>query len=288
VDLPTESELAAGPELVANADASATGGAGTAAAADPLGAVASSVPVAGPRAGEAVELRAAVIGPAIRTWLRYLVPLTLLSALALSPLIAIALGTRAPADLAAAKAVASRGWTLLAFAWLGQLVLVGGASAILAAPRSQLRALGAGVVQLVRAIVPCLIAAAAIAIGCLALVVPGLVLLVLLSLTGASRERGLPAPLLDSISAARRQLPAMILAVAALFAIDALIGVLAHRAFIAALPPKPTPAQLAGARDFVRAMMIALVIVSPLPATVLAALGARLEPPPAATQAESR
>ncbi|HEY0482533.1 MAG TPA: hypothetical protein VGD37_33660 [Kofleriaceae bacterium] len=213
-------------------------------------------------------------------------PLTLLSAIALSPLIALALTTRAPADLAGAKAAVTRGWTLLAFAWLAQLMLVGGASAILAAPRSQLRALGAGVVQLVRAIVPCLIAAAAIAIGSLALVVPGLVLLVLLSLTGASRERGLPAPLLDSISAARRQLPAVILAVAALFAIDALIGVMAHHAFIAALPPKPTPAQLAGARDFVRAIVIALVVLSPLPATVLAALRARLEPRPTSTQAE--
>jgi hypothetical protein len=258
-----------------------------AAAADsPLGAIDPPLPAADRRTTAAVERPVSIVGSALRAWLRHLVPLTLLSAIALSPLIALALTTRAPADLAGAKAAVTRGWTLLAFAWLAQLMLVGGASAILAAPRSQLRALGAGVVQLVRAIVPCLIAAAAIAIGSLALVVPGLVLLVLLSLTGASRERGLPAPLLDSISAARRQLPAVILAVAALFAIDALIGVMAHHAFIAALPPKPTPAQLAGARDFVRAIVIALVVLSPLPATVLAALRARLEPRPTSTQAE--
>ena len=225
-----------------------------------------------------------MVWPAILIWLRHLVPLTLLSAIALSPLIAIALATRAPADLAGAKSVLRVGWTLLAAAWFPQLLLVGGASAMIdrapatGGPRSQLRAFGAGVAQMVRALVPCLVAAAAVLIGCLALVVPGPMLLVLLALTAASRERGLPAPLLDSIAAVRRQLPAVVLALAALFVLDAAIGLIAHRAFAARLPPKPTPAQLAAVRDFVRVIAAALVILSPLPATVLATIRARIEP----------
>lgn len=221
----------------------------------------------------------AVVGPAVRTWLAHLVPLTLLSALALSPLLAIALRVRAPAKPADIRAVVSLGWTLVATAWLAQLVLVGAAAAMTGERRSQLRALGRGLVQLVRAVVPCLVAAAAVAIGGLALVVPGAVLLVLLSLTGASRARGLPAPLLDSIAAARRQWRAVALAVVALLALDAAIGIAAHRALVAPLPARPTPAQLAGARDFVRAIAATLVVLSPLPACVLARLHARVQPP---------
>jgi hypothetical protein len=222
--------------------------------------------------------RTAIIGPAVRTWLGHAVPLTALSAIALSPLVAVALRTRAPVDAAGARSAIGLGWTLLAVAWLGQLVLVGAAAAVMRAPRSQLGALGAGAAQLVRAALPCLVAALAVAIGGLALAVPAPVLLVLLAMTGASRERGLPAPLLDSIAAARRQLPAVALAVAALLAIDAAIGAIAHRALIAPLARQPTPAQLAAACDFVRAIAIALVAISPLPACVLARLRARVEP----------
>jgi hypothetical protein len=232
-------------------------------------------PVADPPPAAAGGLHGPVIGPAIRLWVGHIVPLTLLSALALSPLLAIAARVHAPADPAGSRAVIQLGWTLLAVAWLGQFLLVGGAAAMLTGPPSQLRALARGVVQLVRAVVPCLVAALAVAIGSLALVLPGLALLVLLSLTAASRERGLPAPLLDSLSAARRQLPAVALAVLALFAIDAAIGLVAYRGFLMPLPAKPTPAQLAAVRDFVRAIVLALVVLSPLPATVLARLHAR-------------
>jgi hypothetical protein len=216
-----------------------------------------------------------IVGRAVRTWLSYLVPLTLLSALALSPLVVLALGAHAPADPAAARPVIQLGWMLLAVAWLGQFILVGGAAAMLTEPRSQLRAFTRGLLQLLSAVVPCLIAALAVAIGSLALVLPGLVLLVLLSMTGASRERGLPAPLLDSLAASRRQLPAVALAVLALFALDTVIGLVAYRAFLAPLPARPTPLQFAAVRSFVRAIALAVVVLSPLPATVLASLHAR-------------
>lgn len=233
-------------------------------------------PVSDPQPVGAGSLSGAVIGSAIRTWLGHIVPLTLLSVIALSPLVALALRVHTPADPAAARPVIQLGWTLLAIAWLGQFLLVGGAAAMLTDPPSQLRAFTRGLLQLLRAVVPCLVAALAVALGSLALVLPGLVLLVLLSLTGASPERGLPAPLLDSIAAARRQLPAVALAVLALFALDAAVGLVSYRAFVVPLPAKPTPTQLAAVRNFVRAIVLGLVVLSPLPATVLATLRVRI------------
>ena len=189
-----------------------------------MGTTSESQTAADPAASADAAAPARIVGPAIRTWLHHLVPLTLLSAIALSPLVALAARVHAPADAAAARPVIQLGWTLLAVAWLGQLLLVGGAAAMLTEPPSQLRAFTRGFLQLIRSLLPCLVAALAVAIGSLALLLPGLALLVLLSLTAASRERGLPAPLLDSLAAARRQLPAVALAVVALFAIDAAIG----------------------------------------------------------------
>jgi hypothetical protein len=261
VDTTRESQTAAGP-----------------AASAPFDVTAAPPPVTDPELADADNPSGAVVGPAIRTWLSYIVPLTLLSAIALSPLIVLALGIHAPTDPAAARPVIQLGWTLLAVAWLGQFILVGGAAAMLSEPPSQLRALTRGLLQLLRAVVPCLVAALAVAIGSLALVLPGLVLLVLLSLTAASRERGLPAPLLDSLTAARRQLPAVVLAVIALFALDTAIGLVAYRVFLAP-PARPTPIQLAAVRNFVRAIALALVVLSPLPATVLARLHARATRP---------
>jgi hypothetical protein len=222
----------------------------------------------------AAASRAPVVAQALRLWLRYIVPLTLLSSIALAPIVVIALRTPQPLDVAQARATLALGWRLIAFAWLGQLVLVGGASVMIGAP-SQLGALGGGLLHLLRAIVPCLAAAAAIAIGSLALVVPGLMLLVLLALTGASHERGVPARLADSIAAVRPQLIAVALAVAGMLAIDAAIGMLAQRLLVGSLPRRPPPAQLAQVRQFVQAIALALVVVSPLPATVLAVLHQR-------------
>jgi hypothetical protein len=174
-------------------------------------------------------------------------------------------------DVAAAAALRTRGWELVALGVLCQLVLVGGAAVATRRP-SQLGALGGGAAQLVRAIVPCLAAAAAIAIGSLALVVPGLLLLVLLSLTGASPERGATAALRDSLAAARARLPAVAIAVVAMVALDAAIGIAATRVYGAPLPRRPSPQQLATAHHLVHAIALLLVVLSPLPATVLATI----------------
>jgi len=216
-----------------------------------------------------------VVAAALGAWLRYVVPLTLLSAVALSPVIVAALRTRAPVDPAGAKAVLTLGWVMIALAWFGQLVLAGGAATMTRATPSQLRALGSGFVQLVRAIVPCLAAATAIAIGGLALAVPGLVLIVLLALTGASPARGVPASLADSIAVARKHLPAVALATAVMIAIDLAIGLVAQRTFAAPLSKPPASAQLAQYRHFVRVVALALVLASPLPATLLATIRTR-------------
>ena len=218
---------------------------------------------------------ASLLSFAAATWLRYVVPLTLLSAVALAPVIAVALRTRAPVDPAGVPTMLATSWAMIPLAWFGQLVLAGGAAAIARHRPSQPRALGAGFMQLVRAIVPCLAAATAIAIGGLALAVPGLVLLVLLAPTGASPARGVAAALADSIAVARKHLPAVALAVALMLAIDLAIGLVAQHALAAPLPRQPAPAQLAQLRHIVRVAALALVLVSPVPATLLATIRAR-------------
>jgi hypothetical protein len=143
---------------------------------------------------------------------------------------------------------------------------------------SQLGALGAGTAQLARAALPCLAAAAAIAIGSLALAVPGLLLLVLLSLTGASAERrpgGVVAALRDGLAAARAHLPTVAITVVAMLALDAAIAIVATRMFGAPLPRRPSPQQLATAHHLVHAIALGLVVLSPLPATVLATIRTR-------------
>src|SRR5262249_43280582 len=111
VDAP-ESQPAARP-----AEPAATDAAPPSAASPNAEAVPPNADAASPNADAS---RTAIVGPALRTWLRHVVPLTLLSALALSPLIALAMRARAPANAAEAKAVLPLGWMLLAAAWLPQ------------------------------------------------------------------------------------------------------------------------------------------------------------------------
>jgi hypothetical protein len=104
------------------------------------------------------------------------------------------------------------------------------------------------------------------------------VLIALLSLTGASPARGVPAQLADSIAVARKHLPAVVLATAAMIAIDLAIGLVAQRVFATPLAKPPAPAQLVQYRHFVRVVALALVLASPLPATVLATIRTRASP----------
>ncbi|MGN6105504.1 MAG: hypothetical protein ACTHU0_10400 [Kofleriaceae bacterium] len=218
---------------------------------------------------------------ALRTYLRYLVPLTALSAVALAPWWLVALRVAPPSDPAGARAVLRLGWMLAATAWIGQLALVGAAAPLARAleagrPLAQLRALRDGAVQLVRGALPWLAAVAAIAIGGLALVVPGAALLVLFALTTASTERGIPAPLLDSAAIARRDLARVAAVVGAILVVDLAIAFAAQRALAPApVPKKLSPAQLASYANGLRAIAAALILGSPIAAAALAALHAR-------------
>ncbi|MDB4954568.1 MAG: hypothetical protein JWO36_2137 [Myxococcales bacterium] len=230
----------------------------------------------------------------LRTWLRYLVPLTLASALVLGAVIWIALrvlkldvgsvlsvsfADRPVPDLAEhARGNLRLGWELVGITWVAQLMLVAAVAPAVRGlatnvPLTQLRALSSGLRTTIQAIVPCLVAVVAIAIGSMALVIPGLALLVLLSMTGASDKLGdpLPAPLADSVVAARGQWLRVAAIVFGLLVLDVAIGGIAQLAFLRRIPQPMTTAAMLHSRTFVRAIVLALIALSPLPACALAA-----------------
>ncbi len=202
---------------------------------------------------------------------RYLVPLTVMSVIAFAPLLVVALRIAPPIDAAQVGPTLRLAYVLVAAGWIPLLVLVGGSAAALDGG-SQRRVLWAGLARLARAIVPCLTATAAILVGGVALVVPGVALAVLLSLTGASQARGLPAPLTDSVTAVRANLGAVVRVIG----VTILVGVAAvyvTQRVVAPMPlPKPTPAQLRAFPQFIRIAIVALVVVAPVPAIALAAI----------------
>ncbi|MBS1120415.1 MAG: hypothetical protein H6Q90_2643 [Deltaproteobacteria bacterium] len=221
---------------------------------------------------------------ALRAYVRYLVPFTLLSALVLAPALWLTFQIPIPGEPAQATRILGFTSMLGAIAWIAQLVLVGGvAPAVravqLGAPLPQLRALGLGIAGLVKMVLPCLLAVAAIGLGSLALVLPGLALLVLLSVTGASTERGMPGPLLDSIAVVRANLKIVAIAVAAMLVLDLALPGVARMVTTTPLPKKPTVEQLAAYQHLARMVALALVIASPIIASVLAAIRVSARPP---------
>ncbi|HEY0190594.1 MAG TPA: hypothetical protein VGC42_05685 [Kofleriaceae bacterium] len=218
--------------------------------------------------------RAPVLPATVDLWLRYLAPLTALSATALAPVIALALLARRPTEPAEADAARAIGWGLVALAWVGQLMLVGAAAAIARARPSQLGALRLGLRALGRAIVPTAAAVAAVLLGGLALALPGVALLALTALAGASPLRG-AAAVADSIAIARRSLVAVALAAAALVALDAGTVLAVKLAVLEPLAKPPRPVQLAQLPRFLHLIALVLVAGSPLPAAALAVIRAR-------------
>jgi len=220
---------------------------------------------------------------ALRTYVRYLVPLTLLSALVFAPVLWFVLRLPVPSDAAFAKQLLRVVWVLAASAWIAQYLLVGAVAPAVRAiasgePLSQVRSLGRGFLGLARMLLPCLVAIVAIVIGSMALVLPGLALLALLALTGASTERGLPAPLLDSIAVARTNLRSVAITVVAIIVVDLAIVGVAYLVVAEPLPKKPAPAQLAAFRELAQIVTISLAAASPIAASVLAAIRVRARP----------
>jgi len=225
---------------------------------------------------------------ALRTYLRYLVPLTLLSALVMSPWVNAALTSDMPKTAEQARALIALAWKCGATAWIAQLLLVAAAApaarSLVAGPAlSQSRALVRGVAAMLRALVPVALAVAAIAIGALALVLPALALLVLLSLTGASPDGAPSQRLRDSIASVRTRVVPVAAVVLAMVAFDVALVLLAKRFTTTPLPKKPTPAELATYRHLLDIVVIGIVIASPIAASALAALRAQRELRPSVT-----
>jgi hypothetical protein len=200
--------------------------------------------------------------------------------LALAPWLWIAAQLRPPADLPGARGVLQLAWIVGGTAWIGQLLLVGGAAPLVraldaGAPLSQLGALGRGALQLARAAVPWLAAVAAIAIGGLALAVPGLVLLCLFAAVPASTRPGLPGPLVESAALVRSCALLVGGAIAALLVLDL---ALVFATQVSMLPPpakKLSPDQLALYRRHVQIVAVGAAVIAPWIAALLAAVHAR-------------
>lgn len=215
---------------------------------------------------------------ALRTWLRYLVPLSLLALVTCAPLLYVGWTAKAAQNVAQARSQVRLTWMLAGSALAFQLLLVAGvAPAIRAvaagAPLSQLGALVAGVRGLARGLLPWLVAVVAIVLGGVALVVPGLVLAVLVSLTGASDElRTSPqAAIADGIAVVRTQLPRIALIVAAIVVVDLAITFAAQLRYVPLITKKISAAKLEPILGFVRTTPTAVVALAPLAACVLAA-----------------
>jgi hypothetical protein len=212
---------------------------------------------------------------AVRTLVRYLVPIALVSFLVGAPILAIAFRSPWPRDLATANFALARAFTIAGTAWIATFLLVGAIaplarSVAAGAPLSQPRALVASFANTVRTALPCLAASAAVLIGGLALVVPAFGLMVVLSLTGASTERGIPAPLADSVAMVRVQWKPVAAIVAVMFVVDVALVFAAWKLVAVPFGKKLKPAEWATYGNIARVVALGVVVTSPIFATLLA------------------
>lgn len=215
---------------------------------------------------------------ALRSWLRYVVPLTVLGVIACAPLLYIAWTAKAPEAFAQARTQVKLAWVLAGVAPLFVLLLVAGvAPAVRAlasgAPLSQLGALIAGLRGLARGFLPWLVAVAAIVLGGVALVVPGVLLAVLVSLFGASDQlRTSPqAAIADSLDIVRPQLWRIAAIVAAIVIVSFTITIAVQLMYVPLITKKTAVAKLAPIQMNLRIVTTAVVAVTPLAASFLAA-----------------
>ena len=211
---------------------------------------------------------------ALRAWLRYLVPLTLLAFIACVPLLWIATLFPPPADVQHARIEMRVTWALAATAWIWQLWLVAGAAPAVqsladGAPLSQLRALTRGLCQMATKFLPVVIAIFAIVLGSVALVVPGVLLLVLLSTTGATASHT------EAIAVGRANLKKLAWTVATVIAGALVIALACQLAIVPAIAKKAPVSKLLPIRTFTRVLALALTAYAPIAASALAAVTAR-------------
>jgi hypothetical protein len=224
----------------------------------------------------------------VRTYVRYVLVVTVLAAIAFTPILWLVSRVHVPADANAAKGVMRTTWLLVGMSLVPMLLLVGGVtpavrSIAVGAPLSQARALSGGVIGLVRAAIPVGVAVLAMLIGSLALAVPGLVLFVLLALSGATADLDgdLRARLAAGAAIARSRAGAVAVVLAASIALTVGGAYMLQRGLPIPLPKQPTPEQLAAFRQFARHAIAGIAFVAPLPAIALAALAIKAARPSA-------
>jgi hypothetical protein len=224
-----------------------------------------------------------VIGLALRTIVRYVVPLAIATFLVIAPFAAIAFKSPWPRDLATANFALGRAFALAGLAWIATYVLVGAAAPLVRSvaagtPLSQPRAVVAAVGNAIRMALPCLAASAAVVIGGLALVVPALALLVLLALTGASTERGMPAPLVDSVAAVRARWRPVVVIIGVMLVVDVVLVFAAWKLVAVPFGKKLSPMQWATYGNVARVVVLGIAATAPIFATLLAAVRVTARP----------
>jgi hypothetical protein len=227
-----------------------------------------------------------VIGLAARTAVRYVVPLAIATFVVVAPWAYAAFRSPWPRDLAGANIALARAFGIAGTAWIATFVLVGAAAPLVravaaGAPLSQPRAVGAAIGNGIRMALPCLAASAAVLIGGLALVVPAFVLMVMLALTGASTERGMPAPLVESVALVRQNWKPVAIVVGLMFVVDVVLVFVAWKTVTVPFGKKLKPVEWATYGNVGRVVVLGIAATAPLFATVLAAIGVKATRPSA-------
>jgi hypothetical protein len=211
---------------------------------------------------------------ALRAWLRYLVPLTLLAFIACLPMLWIAWRWPAPVDVQHARMQMRVTYALASTAWIWQIWLVAGVAPAVRSlaegrPISQGRALTRGLRGLATKLIPVVIAIFAIVLGSVALVVPGVLLLILLSTTGASASHT------EAISVARANMKRLAITIAVIIVGALVIAFACQIAIVPSIGKKVAAAKLLPIVAFTRIVALSLTAYAPVAACAIAAATAR-------------
>lgn len=227
-----------------------------------------------------------MIAVAARTLVRYVVPLAIATLVVMLPAAYLAFRAPWPRDLAGANLALARAFAFAGTGWIATFVLVGVAaplarSVAAGAPLSQLRAVGAALANGARMALPCLAASAAVLVGGLALVVPAFVLMAMLALTGTSEERGMPAPLVESVAIVRARWKPVAAVVGAMFVVDVALAFVAWKTVAVPFGKKLKPIEWATYGSVARVVVLGIAASAPVFATLLAAIGVTARRPSA-------
>lgn len=227
-----------------------------------------------------------MIALAARTIVRYVVPLAIVTMIVVTPWAYVAVKSPWPRDLPGANFALARAFVLAGTAWIATFVIVGAVAPLVrsvadGAPLSQVRAVVAAIGNGVRMGVPCLAASAAVLVGGMALVVPAFLLMVMLSLTGTSRERGMPAPLVESVALVRGCWKPVALVIGVMIVVDVALVIVAWKTVAVPFGKKLKPIEWATYGNVARVVVIGIAVSAPVFATVLAAIGIKAARPTA-------